>query len=79
MYADDVVVFTAPEQQDLVLTRAILEIFAVATGLRTNPDKCLISPIQCNLEATVQLMLHFLDKIDPFRIEYLGIPWAYKS
>ena len=27
MYADDVVIFLSPQQQDLVLTRGILEIF----------------------------------------------------
>ena len=51
MYADDVVIFHSPQQQDLVLTRGILEIFAGASGLRTNMSKCLISPIQCDLEA----------------------------
>ena len=74
MYADDVVVFTCPEQQDLVLIRAILEIFAGASGLKTNMPKCHISPIQCNLDATVRLLTHFLGKIDPFLIKYLGIP-----
>ena len=53
MYADDVVIFLAPKLQDLVLTKVLLEIFAGALGLKTNLSKCLISPIQCGLEATV--------------------------
>ena len=32
-YADDVVLFLAPKQQDLVLARVILEIFGQASGL----------------------------------------------
>lgn len=72
MYADDMVVFISPIQQDLVLTRAILEIFAGASGLRTNLDKCFIPLIQCNLDAMVQLLTHFPGKIDPSPIKYLG-------
>jgi len=52
LYADDVVIFLTPDQQDLTLTRGIPEIFAGASGLKTNAGKCMVSPIQCNLEAT---------------------------
>ena len=79
MYADDVIIFLSPQQQDLVLTRGILEIFAGASGLRTNMSKCLISPIQCDLEATVMLLTHFPGRIDPFPIHYLGIPLGLKK
>ena len=79
MYADDVVIFSSPEQQDLTTIRAILEIFVGASGLRTNLAKCHISPIQCNLDATAQLLNHFLGKIDPFPIKYLGIPLGLRK
>ena len=79
MYADDVVLFTSPVVQDLVLIRAILEIFAGASGLHTNLAKCLISPIQCDLESTVQLLTHFPGRIDPFPIKYLGIPLGLRK
>lgn len=79
LYADDVVLFLAPRHQDLILTRGILEIFARASGLSTNINKCLISPIQCDLEATVTLMNFFPGKIDPFPITYLGIPLALRK
>jgi len=65
MYADDVVIFTSPVQQDLALIKTILQLFAGASGLQTNLEKCHISPIQCNLEATVQLLTHFPGRIDP--------------
>jgi len=45
LYADDVVVFLSPEEHDLLLTRVILNIFAGASGLKTNLSKCHISPI----------------------------------
>lgn len=45
MYADDVVLFLSPKEQDLILARGILEIFARTSGLATNINKCLISPI----------------------------------
>lgn len=79
MYADDVVIFTSPDQQDLALIRAILDIFAGASGLKTNLNKCLISPIQCDLDATVALLSHFPGKVDPFSIKYLGIPLGLKK
>jgi len=44
LYADDVVLFSAAEQKDLVLTRGILELFAADVGLHTNLEKCLIAP-----------------------------------
>ena len=62
MYADDVVLFLTPHQQGLSLSKLILEIFAGASGLKTNPKKCLISPIQCDLEATVTLLKFFSGK-----------------
>ena len=74
MYADDVVIFLQSIQQDLILTRGILEIFARASGLKTNEPKCMISPILCGLEATVMLLKYFPSKLDPFPIDYLGIP-----
>jgi len=48
VYANEVVIFSSPEQQDLTAIRAILGIFAGASGLKTNLAKCHISPIQCN-------------------------------
>jgi len=74
LYADDVILFSMAEQQDLVLTRGILKLFAADAGLHTNIDKCLIAPIQCNLDATVTLLNYFPAKLSHFPIKYLGIP-----
>lgn len=59
LYADDVVLFLAPNQQDLVVTSTILELFGCASGLHINAAKCLISPIQCNLDQTSTIMSFF--------------------
>ena len=56
-----------------------MEIFAGASGLKTNLTKCLISPIQCDLEASVTLLNHFPGRFDPFPIRYLGIPLALRK
>jgi len=59
LYADDVVIFLSPIQQDLTSLKLILEFFAGASGLKTNLSKCMISPIQCDLEATVTFLSQF--------------------
>ena len=50
LYADDLVLFLIPKQEDFSCFCAILDLFAGASGLLTNVDKCLISPIQCAQE-----------------------------
>lgn len=74
LYADDVVMFLAPTQQDLVAANTILQLFGAASGLRTNADKCLISPIQCDLDRTVTILNFFPGKLQAFPCKYLGIP-----
>ena len=80
LYADDVVVFLSPVQQDLTSMKLILEIFAGASGLRTNLSKCVISPIQCDLEATVTFLSHLPGKIGTFLHSLFGHPtWSKKT
>lgn len=74
LYADDVVLFTTPSQQDMAIVKGILELFAMDSGLHTNIAKCLIAPIQCNLEQTVPLLQLFPANVSPFPIRYHGIP-----
>ena len=61
---------------DLKHGRGILEIFGQATGLRVNGNKCLISPVHCDLEDTATLLHFFPGKLAPFPVNYLGIPLA---
>jgi hypothetical protein len=76
MYADDVVLFLSPKEQDLILARGILEIFARTSGLATNINKCLISPIHVISRPWCHCSIFSLasGKVDPFQITYLGIP-----
>lgn len=74
LYADDVVLFLSPSQQELIVAGVILEIFGRASGLHINANKCLISPIRCDLEATVTLMRYFPGRLQTFPCNYLGIP-----
>ena len=74
IYADDLVVFLAPCPLDFSCIRQLLEVFAGASGLATNLDKCTITPIRCD-DADVEQVLHvFPCRIQPFPLTYLGAP-----
>ena len=47
LFADDVALFTRPVEEDLQVTKEILNAFGMASGLRTNLSKSSIIPIQC--------------------------------
>jgi hypothetical protein len=47
-YADDVVVFLSPVVLDLVMIRAILDLFRQASGLATNINKIKAFSIRCD-------------------------------
>jgi hypothetical protein len=48
LYADDLVIFTVLDEQDLRLVRVILVVFAGPSGLHTNISKCHSTVIQCS-------------------------------
>lgn len=66
LYADDVVMFLAPTQQDLVVANTILQLFGAASVLQTNTDKCLISLIQCDLVRTATVLNFFPGRLQAF-------------
>jgi hypothetical protein len=74
LYADDLVVFLAPTIRDLRCLRAVLDCFAGASGLVTNVDKCLATPIRCSKEDIAQVQQIFPCRIAPFPCRYLGVP-----
>jgi hypothetical protein len=45
IYADDLLIFLSPNVQDFINIRRILDLFAGASGLITNVDKCLGAPL----------------------------------
>jgi hypothetical protein len=48
IYADDLVILLSPDVWDFVNIRRILDLFAGTSGLVTNVDKCIITPIRCS-------------------------------
>lgn len=73
-YADDLVVLVTPQQEDFVCLKRILDLFAGASGLITNVDKCQATPIRCFDEMMASLQLVFPCVVTPFPCRYLGIP-----
>jgi hypothetical protein len=47
IYADDLVIILSSDTRDFINMRRILDLFAGASGLVTNVDKCVITPIRC--------------------------------
>jgi hypothetical protein len=74
LYADDLVIFLSPVASDLRCIREILCLFADATGLVTNTEKCSISPIRCTDEDVATVLEAFPGRIVSFPCTYLGIP-----
>lgn len=72
IYANDLVVFLAPNTQDFSSIRAILDLFAGASSLVTNFDKCIISPIRCSDEQLAAILSVFPYNLAPFPCRYLG-------
>ncbi|WVZ92764.1 hypothetical protein U9M48_038806 [Paspalum notatum var. saurae] len=74
LYADDVALFIHPTPSDLSATRAILEIFGDASGLRTNMQKSLILPIRCQEEDLATVAEILPGEVPAFPCRYLGLP-----
>jgi hypothetical protein len=59
LYADDMVVLLAPTADDLNCLSEILRLFAGASGLVTNFDKCVITQIRCDEETVAAALQVF--------------------
>ncbi|KAM0911565.1 hypothetical protein ACQ4PT_013380 [Festuca glaucescens] len=53
LYADDIVVFARPDEQELVAVKEILACFGAASGLRVNYLKISAVPIRCDADTRV--------------------------
>jgi hypothetical protein len=73
LYADDLVVLLAPEIGDLHCLSQILQLFAGASGLVINMEKCIVTPICCDDEAIAAVQEVFPRVVSPFPCRYLGI------
>jgi hypothetical protein len=74
LYVDDLVIFLLPKPEDFTCLRAILDHFAGASGLITNLDKCLISPIRCSEDDIAAVRQVFPCQLAPFPCQYRGAP-----
>jgi hypothetical protein len=50
LYADDLVVFVVPNERDLLTVKAVLCIFGLASGLFSNLEKSVATPMHCAAE-----------------------------
>lgn len=48
LYADDLVLFVAPFEHDLLVIRAVLTVFGLSSGLFSNLDKSVATPMHCS-------------------------------
>ncbi|XP_066311258.1 secreted RxLR effector protein 78-like [Miscanthus floridulus] len=63
-----------PLSLDFSYIHMILELFAGASGLATNLDKCAITPIRCSEEDVVAVRQVFPCRLQEFPTTYLGAP-----
>jgi len=79
IYADDVVLFVQPFEEDLHCVRTILDCFGSASGLVSNLQKSYVIPIKCNQQA-VQVGCNILQcSSSSFPCTYLGLPISDKK
>uniref|UniRef100_A0A453I048 Reverse transcriptase domain-containing protein n=1 Tax=Aegilops tauschii subsp. strangulata TaxID=200361 RepID=A0A453I048_AEGTS len=74
LYADDVVLFCHPQQEDIDAVKAILQLFGRASSLRVNFTKSTATLIRCDDDAVLPVVESLGCPIVAFPITYLGIP-----
>lgn len=74
LYADDLVLFLVPNALDMEVLKTTLSIFASASSLFTNLEKCVATPIYCSDQDRQQIMDTHACTIEDFPCRYLGIP-----
>lgn len=74
LYADDLVLLVALDTNDLHCVIQILHLFAGASGLVTNVDKCAATPLRCSDEVMEAVQQAFPCVVAPFPCKYLGVP-----
>lgn len=74
LYADDAVVFTRPDKQELQTVQSILQCFGQATGMITNLTKSEVYAIRCDNLDLQEILPPFLAQQKNFPCTYLGLP-----
>jgi len=78
LYADDLVLLVAPSATDLECVLQILNLFAGASGLITNVNKCVATLIRCTDEMMAIVQQTFPCVVTPFPCKYLGVPLSLR-
>ncbi|WVZ94091.1 hypothetical protein U9M48_040028 [Paspalum notatum var. saurae] len=79
LYADDVIMFLRPIRTDLTLLSQLLDVFGIASGLRTNLAKSSVYPINCS-ETELQVIQETMAcDLNSFPCTYLGIPLTIRK
>jgi len=74
LYMDDLVLFVAPQAGDLWFVKAALAIFGLASGLFSNMEKSVASPIHCSDHDVARVQDILSCRVEEFPCLYLGIP-----
>ncbi|XP_066311432.1 uncharacterized protein [Miscanthus floridulus] len=78
LYADDLVLFVAPNERDLHIVKASLAIFGLASGLFSNLDKSVATPLHCFDHDIARVRDILSCRIEEFPCRYLGIPLSVR-
>lgn len=73
-YADDAMLFVKPQRKEVLLIKAVLDLFGAASGLKVNLLKSSITPIHCNQQQLDMVSELLPCKVEEFPIIYLGLP-----
>lgn len=80
LYADDVALLIWPVEEELQLTKALLQFFGDASGLHTNLAKSCVIPIQCDTNIVEEAVSGTLQcSTYSFPTTYLGLPISDKK
>ena len=79
IYADDVMIFIKPAEEDIQAVTQILDVFGGATGLHTNLAKSKILPIRCDGLDMNPLQHAMGCQLATFPCTYLGMPLSDKK
>nr|XP_034604600.1 uncharacterized protein LOC117864580 [Setaria viridis] len=74
IYTDDMMLFAAPNVQDITTIREVLQFFRNASGLHTNLQKSLMAPIAYSDEQVHRIQAILPVPVSEFPIQYLGLP-----
>lgn len=79
LYADDLVIFVAPNALDLSTVKATLAIFGMASGLFSNLDKSVATPLHCSEDDVARVHAIVSCRIEEFLCCYLGVPLSVRK